>query len=71
MRNGACLSNEKNCMPLATGKVGENVVEVLCDTGCNGIIVRRVLVKKDDLTGSMGHAMALDQILKEVSIAEI
>ena len=35
VHNGASLSNEnKNCMPLATGKVGENVVEVLRDTGC-------------------------------------
>ena len=51
VRNGACLSNEnKNCMPLATGKVGENVVEVLRDTGCDGVIVRRELVKKDDFT---------------------
>ena len=34
VRNGACLSNEnKNCMSLATGKVGENVVAVLRDTG--------------------------------------
>ena len=47
VRNGACLSNEnKNCMPLATGKVGENVVEVVRDTGWNGVIVRRELVKK-------------------------
>ena len=54
VRNGACLSNEnKNCMPLATGKVGENEVEVLRDTGCNGVIVRRELVKKEDFTGSM------------------
>ena len=37
VRNGACLSNEnKNCMPLATGKVGANEVEVLRDTSCNG-----------------------------------
>ena len=49
VRNGACLSNEnKNCMPLATGKVGENVVEVLRDTDCNGVIVRRELVKNED-----------------------
>ena len=72
MRNGACLSNEnKNCMPLATRKVGENVVEVLCDTGCNVVIVRRELVKKDDLTGSMGYVMAIDRTLKEAPIAEI
>ena len=56
MRNGACLSNKtKNCMPLATGKVGENEVEVLRDTGCNGVIVKRELVKKEDFTGSMGY----------------
>ena len=72
VRNGACLSNEnKNCMPLVTGKVGENKVEVLRDTGCNGVIVRRELVKEDDLTGSMGCVMAIDRTLKEAPIAEI
>ena len=41
VRNGVCLSNEnKNCMPLATEKVSENEIEVLRDTGCNGVIVR-------------------------------
>ena len=56
VRNGACLSNEnENCILLATGKVGENVVEVLRDTGCNGVIVRRELVNKDDFTGSMDY----------------
>ena len=72
VRNGACLSNENmNCMPLATGKVGENEVEALRATGCNGVIVRRELVKKDDITGSMGYVMAIDRTLKETPIAEI
>ena len=72
VRNGACLSNEnKNCMPLVTGKVGENEVEVLRDTGCNGVIVRRELVMKDDFTGSMGYVMAIDRTLKEAPITEI
>ena len=72
VRNGACLSNEnKNCMPLATGKVGENEVEVLRDTGCNSVIVRIELVKEDDFTGSMGYVMAIDRTLKEAPIAEI
>ena len=70
--NGACLSNEnKNCMPLATGKVGANEVEVFRDTGCNGVSVRRELVKKEDFTGSMGYVMAIDRTLKEAPIAEI
>ena len=72
VRNGACLSNEnKNYMPLATGKVGENEVEVLRDTGCNGVIVRRELVKKDDFAGSMDYVMAMDRTLKEAPIDEI
>ena len=72
VRNGACMSNEnRKCMPLATGKVGENVVEVLRDTGCNGVIVRRELVKEEDFTNSMSYVMAIDQTLKEAPIAEI
>ena len=72
VRNGACLSNKnKNCMPLATEKVSENEVEVLRDTGCNGVIVRRELVKKEDFTGSVGYVMAIDRTLKEAPIAEI
>ena len=58
-------------MPLATGKVGENVVQVLRDTGCNGVIIRRELVKEDNFTGGMGYLMAIDlTTLKEAPIAE-
>ena len=72
VHNGACLSKEnRKCMPVATGKVGENVIEVLRDTGCNGVIVRRKLVKEDDFTGSMGYVMAINRTLKEAPIAEI
>ena len=72
VRNGACLSNEnKKCMPLATGKVSENEIEILRDTGYNGVIVRRELVKEDDFTGSMGYVMSIDRTLKEAPIAEI
>ena len=49
VHNGAYLSIEnRNCIPVMTEKVGENVVEVLHDTGCNGVIIRRELVKEDD-----------------------
>ena len=56
---------------LAIGKVGENVVEVLRDTGYNAVIVRRGLVKEDDFTGSMGFVMAIDRTLKEAPISKI
>ena len=72
VRSGAYLSNEnKKCMPFATRTVGENEVEVLRDTDCNGVIVRRELVKEDNFTGSMGYVMAMDRTLKEAPIAGI
>ena len=72
VRNGACLNNEnKKRMPLATGKVGENEVEILRDTGCNGVIVKRELVKEDGFTGSLGYVVAIDRTLNEAPIAEI
>ena len=58
-------------MPLATGKVGENEVEVLRRTGCNGVIVRRELVKENNFTGSTSCVMAIDRTMKEAPIAEI
>ena len=69
--NGACLSNEnRKSVPLATKKMGENEVEVLGDTGCNGVIVRRELVKEDDFTRSIGYVIVIDWTLKEASISE-
>ena len=70
MRNGACLSNEnKNFMLLETVKVCKNVIEILRDTGCSGVIVRRKLIKEDDFTASMGYAIVIDQTLKKPHIA--
>ena len=41
MRNGVCMSAEgKKCMPRGTGKIGKNMVEILCDTGCNDVVVK-------------------------------
>ena len=72
VRNGVCLSKEnKRFKPLATGKVDENVIEVLCSKGCNGVIVSRELVKEDNFTGSMGYVVAIDRTSKEAPIAEI
>ena len=72
VRNGAYLSNKnKKCMPLAMGKVAENVVEILRVTGCNGVIARRKLAKEYNFTCSMGYVIASNRVLKEAPIAEI
>ena len=58
-------------MPLATRKVGENVAKFFRDTDCNGVTVRRELMKEDDFAVSMGYVTAIDRTLKEAPIAEI
>lgn len=38
-------------MPVLSGYVGENFVNVLRDSGCSGVVVKRELVKDSELTG--------------------
>ena len=35
-------------------------MEVLRDTGCSGVIVKRKLVDNEDLTGEVGHIMTVE-----------
>ena len=43
--NGACMDAETTKgVPVVTGKVGNKCVEVLRDTGCNGVMIRKDLV---------------------------
>ena len=43
--NGACMDESvRDNMPVTHGRVEGQVVEVLRDTGCSGVIVRRSLV---------------------------
>ena len=49
--NGACTAEIKDNLPVLSGKVGGKKVEVLRDTGCSGVIIRRELVDEADFTG--------------------
>ena len=46
-------------MPLGTGKIGKNTVEVLRDSSCYDVNDKWELVKKDDFTGSMGYVRVI------------
>ena len=35
-------------------------MNVLWDTACSGVIVRKSLMDKTDMTGKMGHMMMVD-----------
>ena len=51
----ACeIPNSKDKLPLVTGKFGGKSAEVLRDTGCTRVIVKRDLVSQDQLCGTYG-----------------
>ena len=44
------LTGVRSKMPVVKGRVGEKCVDVLRDTGCIGIVVKRDLVSEDQFT---------------------
>ena len=58
-------------MPVVKGRVGEKSVDVLRDTGCSRIIVKRDLVSEDQFTGDFNVMLRVDNTAREVPIAKI
>ena len=67
--NGACMAEIKDNLPVLSGKVEGKKVEVLQDTACSGVIIRRELVDETDFTGEMGHIMMVDRTIKRALMA--
>ena len=61
----------KDNLTVLSGKVVGKKVEVLRDTGCSGVIIRRELVHKTDFTGEMGHIMTVDRTIKRAPMAKV
>ena len=65
MKSGVCLDvDEKDKLQLVNGKVGEKCVEVLCDTGCTGVLIKLDLVNQGELTGEKGYVTTFDKTLQ-------
>ena len=69
--NGTCMAEIKDNLLVLSGEVGSKKVEVLRDTACSGVIIRRELVDKTDFTGDMGHIMTVDRTLKRARMAKV
>ena len=69
--NGACMAEIKDNLPVLSGKVGDKKVEVLRDTGCSGVIIRRELVDEMDFTGEIEHIMTVDRTIKRAPTAKV
>ena len=61
----ACQSRDKtHKMPVAKGIVEGKSVNVLRDTGCSTIVVRRSLVPDDKMTGQDTHCILIDGTMR-------
>ena len=73
MKSGVCLDvDAKDQLQLVNGKVGKRFVEVLPDTGCTGVLIKRDLVNQGKLTGEKGYVTTFDKtFLIRAPIAKI
>ncbi|XP_062596739.1 uncharacterized protein LOC134258215 isoform X2 [Saccostrea cucullata] len=68
----ACsVANFSDQMPVCVGEINDQSVQVLRDTGCNGVIVRRSLVHDDQLTGDHQVCVLADGSKIETPIAKV
>ena len=58
-------------MAVVKGRVGEKCVDVLRDTDCSGIVVKRDLVSEDQFTGDFNVMLLIDNATRKVPIAKI
>ena len=58
-------------MPVVKGRVGEKSVDVLRDTGCSGMVVKRYLVSAVQFTGDFNVMLLIDNTAMKVPVAMI
>ncbi|XP_042144991.1 uncharacterized protein LOC121835113 [Ixodes scapularis] len=58
-------------MPVVEGRVGEQKITVLRDTGCNTVVVKKSLVPVECYTGKSSPVFLLDRTVKYLPEAEI
>ena len=65
------LSRTRAKMPVLKGRVGGKTVDVLRDTGCSGVVVKKELVSEDQYTGESSSMLLIDNTVRKVPIAKI
>ena len=65
------LTGVRSKMAVMKGTVGENSVDVLRDTGCSGIVVKKDLVSEEQFTGDFNVMLFIDNTARKVPIAKI
>ena len=65
------LSGVRSKMPVVKGRVGEKPVNVLRDTGCGEIVVKKDLVSEDQFTGDFNVMLLINSTARKVPIVKI
>ena len=65
------LTGVRSKMPVVKGRVGEKTVDVLRDTSCSGVVVKKDLVGEDQFTGDFNVMLLIDNTARKVPIARI
>ena len=65
------LTGVRSKMPVVKGRVGENSVDVLRDTGCSGIVVKKDLVSEDQFTGDFNVMLLIHNTARKVALIKI
>ena len=55
-------------MPVVKGRVGEKTVDVLRDTGCSGVVVKKDIIGEDQFTGDFIVMLRIDNTARKVPI---
>ena len=63
-----CVENCKN-LPMFIGYIGEQPVDILRDSGCSAVVVRRSLIEPLQLSGKSRPLMMIDKSVIQVPIA--
>lgn len=60
-----------NDMPVCEGRIGSEVIQVLRDSGCSTVVVRKKFVTDKSYTGRMQKCVLIDGTVREVPIARL
>ena len=58
-------------MPIEEGRIKKHKIQVLRDTGCNGVIVKKKFVEEGQYTGKMGSIRMVDRTVRRAPFAKI
>ena len=65
------LTGVRSKMPVVKGRVGEKTVDVLRDTGCCGVVVKKDLVGEDQFSGDFNVMLLINNTARKVPIPKV